>query len=343
MTNKDKFIDQLIEEFGEGVHSSKTEKLEVIPTGSLSLDASMGIGGIPRGRFTEIYGPDSSGKTTLALGIARNAIKLGFKVLFVDVENLTDYEAVEGLLGEKLPDDKLYIVHPETAEDAFVISEKGIDSGEFELIIFDSVGALAPKKIKEDDFADANVAIVPRLLTKFLIRNHYSVRMKKIAFIFINQVRDTIGSYVHMYSTPGGHAIKHLASIIVAMSKGQEIKQGDEVIGLNIKFVIKKNKLASPFRGFTIPIIFGHGIDSLRDFVLFSEMLGAMTKKGAYYIFDGTNIGHGVVNTMAFLNEHPETLEKIRTLTFSIINKTAPPNEEPILEEETDEDLPLTE
>jgi len=334
---KDKFIEELIEEFGDGVHSSKTEKLEVIPTGSLSLDVSMGIGGIPRGRFTEIYGPDSAGKTTLALSIARSAIKQGLKVLFVDVENLTDYEAVEGLLGETLPDDKLYIVHPETAEDAFVIAEKGIDSGEFELIIFDSVGALAPKKVKDDDFADANVAIVPRLLTKFLIRNHYSIRMKKIAFLFINQVRDTIGAYVSMYSTPGGHAIKHLASIIIAMSKGQEIKQADETIGLNIKFVIKKNKLAAPFRGFTIPIIFGKGIDSLRDFVLFSEMLGALSKKGAYYVFDGTNLGQGVVKSMAYLGEHPDVLEKIRTLTFSIINKTIPPKEEALVEE----DLPL--
>jgi recombination protein RecA len=335
----DKFIEELIDEFGEGVHSSKTEKLEVIPTGSLSLDVSMGVGGIPRGRFTEIYGPDSAGKTTLALSIARSAIKQGLKVLFVDVENLTDYEAVEGLLGEKLPDDKLYIVHPETAEDAFVIAEKGIDSGEFELIIFDSVGALAPKKVKEDDFADANVAIVPRLLTKFLIRNHYSVRMKKIAFIFINQVRDTIGAYVSMYSTPGGHAIKHLSSIIVAMNKGQEIKQGDETIGLNIKFVVKKNKLAAPFRGFTIPIIFGKGIDSLRDFVLFSEMLGALSRKGSYYVFEGDNIGQGVVKTMAHLSEHPDMLDRIRALTFSIINKTIPPKEEVAI----DEELPLDE
>lgn len=324
----DTFIEKLIDEFGEGVHSAKGDKLEVIPTGSLSLDVSIGVGGIPRGRFTEIYGPEGSAKTSLSLSIARNAIKQGIKTLFIDVENLTDYDTVAGLLGEELPSDMLIITHPETAEDAFMIAERGIDSGEFGYIVFDSVGALAPKKIKEDDFADANVAIVPRLLTKFLIRNHYAVRNKKIAFLFINQVRDTIGAYVNSYSTPGGHAIKHLASVIIALSKGQEIKQGDETIGLNVRFVVKKNKLAAPFRGFTIPLIFGSGIDSLRDFVLFAEMLGALTKKGSYYTFNGEIVGHGVVKSMEFLRVHPDILTAIRDLAFSIISKSELPKEE---------------
>lgn len=311
------FIETLIDKLGEALIVRDTEKVEVIPTGSLSLDSSIGIGGIPRGRITEIFGPEGGGKTSLALSIARSAIKVGIKVLYVDAENMINYETVFDLLGEELERSKLVILHPETAEDNMTACEIGIKSGEFGCIILDSIGALAPLAEKNKELTEPTVGLIPKLLTVWLRRNAVLIGRNNVAFVFINQVRDLIGSYVKGYGTPGGHALKHFASVRISLSKGEEIKQGTESVGINVKFTVKKNKLAPPFRSFLIPLYFGKGIDSIRDTILFSEMLGVLKKKGSYYVFEGETIGQGVAKTSEALSNNPDLLAKIRDICYN--------------------------
>jgi recombination protein RecA len=248
---------------------------------------------------------------------------------------MLDYEVVRTVLGVELPETMFTLSHPNTAEDSFVLAEKAIESNDFGVIIFDSIGALAPEKEKEDDFGDANVALVPRLMSKFLRRSSYQIRKNKVAFLFINQVRDTIGSYVQSYATPGGHALKHFVSLIIALTRGQEIKVGDESVGLNIKFVIKKNKMSAPFRSFTVPLFFGKGIDESRDLVLFAEMLGILKRRGSYYVFEGETVGQGVVKTCEYLETHKETIDKIKEMVYNMVNKITP-----VEEKEPDEQNP---
>jgi recombination protein RecA len=334
MPDKD-FIETLIDKLGEEMIVKEGETVEVISTGSLSLDSSIGIGGIPRGRITEIFGPEGGGKTTLALSLARSAVKMGIKVLYVDAEYMINYETVFDLLGEDLPRDKFIILHPDTAEDNLKACEIAIRSGEFGLIIVDSIGALAPKVEQDKELTDATVGLIPKLITVWLRRNAVSIGRNKVAFVFINQVRDQIGSYVHAFSTPGGHALKHYASVRISLSKGEEIKQGSESVGINVKFTVKKNKLAPPFRSFIIPLYFGRGIDIVRDTILFSEMLGVLKKKGSYYVFEGETIGQGVAKTAEMLSNNPDTLAKIRDICY---NWVASENLPIIKEEEEKED-----
>jgi recombination protein RecA len=313
----DSFLDEIESTFDIDVLVTEASELSVISTGITSLDTSIGVGGIPRGRLTEIYGPEGSGKTTLALGICKNANKAGLNVLYIDVENMIDYEYAKALVGE-LDKDKFVILQPDTAEDALKIAGKGIDSGEFGLIVLDSVGALAPVKEKEADFEDMSYALVPRLITKFLRINAYKIRTNNVAFVFINQVRDNIGSYVKSYSTPGGHALKHYVSVIVQLKKGAKIEANKEVIGINVMFTITKNKLSAPFRSATVPIMFGTGIDELRDLINFSEMIGVLQKAGPFYKFGDINLGKGVVATMQYLSDNTEVLDKVKKACYNI-------------------------
>ena len=292
----------------------------VISTGSLALDVSTGIGGIPRGRFSIVYGPESSGKTTLALSIAKQANLKGLKTLYIDPENGLDYDYVEALVGTIDPKD-LVIVQPETAEQSFDIAEAGIKSKEFGLIIFDSVGALAAKKVKDGEFDDAHVALIAREIGQFLDRNAYQIRKSNIAFLFVNQVRAKIGPYGGGYETPGGYKLKHDSSLTIFLSKGDEIKQGTESIGVLSKFIIKKNKLARPLKTGFIYIIWGMGIDILRDVVNFAELVGTLSKGGPFYKFEGETLGKGLLETMEFLDKNPETLDKIKKLCYSKVVK----------------------
>jgi recombination protein RecA len=331
------WADDLKEEFPTIVIDLDDDDLEVIPTGSYSIDYCTGVRGIPRGRFTEIYGPESSAKTTLSLGICKNAIKQGLKVLYVDVEQTLDYGYIEKVTG--LTDkDNFVLVKPKLAEDAFELMEKAISTGEYGLIILDSIGALSPKKEIEDDFSDMNVALVPRLITKFLRRNAFDVRINNIAVLFINQVRDKIGAFRATYTTPGGHAIKHYASLIISLSKGQEIKKAGDPVGLIISFVIKKNKLAPPGKGTKIPLMYNKGIDSIKDLIQLAEVLGVVVKaKGGWYTFEDQNIGHGMQGTIDTISANEEVLDKIVNSVYNSANAVVEPED---LEEEIENDNP---
>lgn len=322
MTKKQlSFLESLEEKFSNLLISDDEEhEVKSIPTGSISLDYATGIGGIPIGRFTEIYGAESSGKTTLCLSIAKNAIKTGGKVLYVDAENGLDYDYVKSIISD-YSRDSFVLIQPQFAEETFMLAEEGINSGEFELIVLDSIAVLASKKEAEKDFEDSSVATMSRLISKFIKRNTYAIRNSNTAFIFINQVRDKIGAYVPVLEAPGGHAIKHICSLRISLQAGlgrdDRIMQEDEIIGCYSKFVIKKNKLAAPLKTYSFPIMYGKGIDFLLDLVPFAEIIGVLTRAGAYYRFEGENIGQGLNKTIEYLNEHQDTLDKILNLCYT--------------------------
>jgi len=332
-TETKSFLELITDDFGEDV-LGRDMAGDFISTGSLSLDMSIGPGGIPVGRFTEIYGSEGSGKTTIALSISRNAIKDGKKVLYIDVENMLDVSLIQGILGENFPVDMFVLLQPNTAEDALSIIERGIDSKEFGLIVLDSIGALAPSVEKEKDLDELQMGTTPKLLAKFFRRTSYNLRtINKTAVLLINQVRDNIGSYSKGFSVPGGHALKHFCSLIIALTRGQEIKQGDQSVGITTSFVVKKNKLSSPFRGYEIPIIFGEGVAFYKDFVRFSESIGVLKKAGPYYKFNDELIGKGVAQTIEALKQNQELLDRIRVVCYNAVNGLT----EPILLKEEDD------
>lgn len=320
---KQDFVSQLMDEFGEDIieleETASLDSIEVIKTGSTSLDVSLGVGGVPCGRITTIYGPESSAKTTLSLSIAKNAIALGKKVLYVDQENALDHKYIRAIIGEF--DSSMFVLaQPETAEQTLKICEQGIQSKEFGLIVLDSIGALAPEKEKEDEFDKASVGVVPRLVSKFLRRNAFDIRNNNIAFLIINQVRAVIGAYVPTNEMPGGNALRHFSSVIIYMNRSELIKYGDEVIGAMSKYTVKKNKVGVPFRTFYFPLVFGHGINTSRDTLEFAEMLGVVMKRGSYYYFGGESMGQGLVKAEEFLNSNKEVLDKIAETCYNIGN-----------------------
>jgi len=315
------FIEGIIEKFGEAALVGEDDTVEVISTGCLSLDVSIGVGGIPRGKITEIFGPEGSAKTTIALSVVKTVLADGGKACYIDVEHMLDYPLLKDMLGEVFDPKRFIILTPDTAEDAFEMAEAAFASEEFDLVVIDSVGALAPSTEKKDEFGKAGVGAIPRMINKFLRRNLDSIKKKQIALLIINQIRDKIGAYMPTFDTPGGHALKHFASLRIALSKGQELKVGNEKVGIMVKFVIKKNKLSAPFRSYTIPIVFGKGVDSFSDAVDFCSMLGVIKKKGSYYKFEDVILGQGKLSAGEYLSQHLDTLEEIKTSVYNVLNK----------------------
>lgn len=315
------FSEYIIEEFGEQVLDNHTKELEALSTGCLSLDTSIGIGGIPKGMITEMYGPEGSGKTTVALNTAKVLADSGGKTLYIDVENLLNKSILKSVLGDEANIDHIVIVTPPSAEKAFMMAEKGIESGEFELIVIDSIGAMASEKEKEVDFDKDTMGQLPRIVGRFIKRNVYDIRTRNVAVLILNQVRDNVGSYVKSFKTPGGHQLAHEAAVRISLTKGENLTRGQEIVGILTKFVIKKNKLSAPFRSFTIPIIFGQGIDFLSDLLDFTKLLGVVTQKGAYYYFEDENLGQGKAQARETLLESKETLAKIMETCYNLLKK----------------------
>jgi recombination protein RecA len=320
------FADKIIEQYGSDfIEQEETadeiKQLHVIHTGSTSLDVSLGVGGVPLGRFTTVYGPESSAKTTLCLSIAKHAIEdEGINVLYVDPEMTLDYKYAETIIGE-FDHSKLVLVKPETAEQTFMICEEGIADGRFQLIILDSIGALAPSKEKEDDFEKAGVGVIPRMLSKFLRRNAYDVKKKNIAFVFVNQIRAVIGAYVPTNEMPGGNALRHFSSIVIYLTRSEILKFGDEAVGAVSRYTIKKNKVGVPFRNHTFTLMYGVGINNERDTVEFATLQGVVEKRGSYFYFQGELLGQGLVKAEQYLKEHKEVLDKISEVCYNINSK----------------------
>jgi recombination protein RecA len=316
------FLDKIIDEFGDKVLDNHTKKIEAISTGCLSLDTSIGVGGIPKGMITELSGPEGSGKTTVALNTAKVLAELGGKTLYLDVENLLNTQILKAVLGEDAKVENILILSPDSAEDTFIMAEKGIETGEFDLIVIDSIGAMASRKEKEVEFDKDTMGQLPKIVARFIKRNVYSIRTSNVAVLVLNQVRDNVGSYTGGYKTPGGHQLAHEAAVRISLTKGDKLTRGKEVVGILTKFVVKKNKLAAPFRSFTIPIIFGQGIDYLADVIDFAKLLGVITTKGKFYFFGEQRIGEGKADTReTLINSNENTLAQIVETCYNMVNK----------------------
>lgn len=315
------FLDKILDEFGEKVLDNHKKKIEAISTGCLSLDTSIGIGGIPRGMITELSGPEGSGKTTVALNTAKVLAATGSKTLYIDVENLLNTSIMKAVLGEDAKVENITILTPDSAEDAFKMAEWGIESGEFELVVIDSIGAMASEKEKEVDFDKDTMGQLPKLVGRFIKRNTYAFRTNNIAILALNQIRDNVGAYRGGFKTPGGHQLAHQAAVRISLTKGEDLKRGEEKVGILTKFVIKKNKLAPPFRSFTIPIIFGQGIDYYSDLIDFAKLLGAIGGGGGgYYSFEDETLGRGKAATRERLIQDKSTLDKLVEKVYNIVN-----------------------
>ena len=314
-------LDKVLEEYGEDVIIREyPEGVPSISTGSLAIDVSTGIGGIPKGRFTEVYGPEGSGKTTLLLNIAREAVNTGERVLFIDTENSLDYAYAEEIVGN-MDSEIFLIIQPESAESSFTIAMMGIEAG-YTCILFDSVAALSPEKELEKGMEKQQIGLAPRLTSKFLRKVVHTIRKKEVAFIYSNQVRANIGSYFGGYTTPAGYALKHYTSLRIYFSKGKDIEDSDKnAIGNFVNFVIKKNKVGRPFRQATTNIIYGVGINYYRDVISFGTLLGIIKNRGSYFAYEDETIGSkpGVANTIEALADDPALLDNIVEMCYNVV------------------------
>jgi len=323
MAKSKDFLKGFLEQYSDYVVTDEMYgDVRAISTGSLSLDYCTGIGGIPIGKFTEIYGPESVGKTTICLSIARNVILSGKKVLYIDAEHGLDYNYIR-MIAPEATEENFILLQTDLSDDAFTASEQAIASGEFGCIFLDSLANLVSKRERANEFEKDTMGVIPKDLAKFLRRNSHAIRNTETAFVFVNQVRDKIGAYVPTLESPGGHALRHMCSLRISLastgSKATRITVGDEEIGILTTFSIKKNKLARPFKSHFIPILWGIGIDRTRDIVELAEVIGVINKAGAYYRFEGENIGQGLGKTLEFLNQNKEVLDKVVEACYTIM------------------------
>lgn len=309
----DSAIIQIQKQFGKGsimrLGGAPTEAIPAIPTGALSLDIATGIGGIPRGRVTEIYGPESSGKTTLALHVIAEAQKRGGIAAFIDAEHALDITYAERL-GVNIDD--LLVSQPDFGEQALEIAEILIRSGAVDVIVVDSVAALVPKAEIDGAIGDSHVGLQARLMSQSMRKMTGILNRSKTAMIFINQIRIKIGvMYGNPETTTGGNALKFYSSLRMDIRKMTAIKDGTEVIGNRTKVKFVKNKVAPPFKIVEFDIIYGEGISKTGDLLDLAAEQDIVEKSGAWYSYNGERIGQGRENAKAFLKDNPEVFADI--------------------------------
>jgi recombination protein RecA len=279
-------------------------KVAAISTGAINLDAATGVGGIPRGRITEVYGPESSGKTTLCLHLAANVQKTGGVAAYVDAEHAMDVEYARKL-GVDV--ENLLFSQPDTGEQGLEIVEILVRSGAVDLVIIDSVAALVPKAEIEGEMGDSHVGLQARLMSQALRKLSGAIKQSNTAMIFTNQLREKIGvMFGSPETTTGGRALKFYATIRLDIRKIEGIKQSGEVVGNRTRVRVTKNKVAAPFKEAEFDIMYGVGISYVGDLLDLADLLGLVEKKGAFYRYNEELIGQGRENAKAFLSEHPE-------------------------------------
>ena len=306
-------IGQIEKRFGKGSVMKLGEVsavgVEAIPTGSLALDMALGIGGIPRGRVTEIFGPESSGKTTVGQHIIAESQRQGGTAAYIDVEHALD-PAYAANCGVKV--EELYISQPDTGEQALEITETLVRSGAVDIIIVDSVAALVPRAEIEGEMGDAHVGLQARLMSQALRKLTSAIGKSGTAVIFINQLREKVGIvFGNPEVTPGGRALKFYASIRIDLRRIESIKQGNVTIGSRVKAKIVKNKVAPPFRTAEFDIMFDHGISKEGNLVDLGLESGLLKKSGAFFSYGDIRLGQGRESAKQYLREHPEIAQEI--------------------------------
>ncbi len=308
-------LGQIEKAFGKGaimrLGTGERESIDAISTGSLTLDMALGVGGLPRGRITEIYGTESSGKTTLALHVVAEAQRRGGLALFVDAEHALDVEYARAL-GVDV--DRLYISQPTTGEEALEIMDAIIRSGAVDVVILDSVAALVPKAEIEGEMGDSFVGIQARMMSQALRKLGGNINKSNTVAIFINQLREKIGvMYGNPETTPGGRALKFWASVRLEVRRGDAIKVGTEQTGTRTKVKVVKNKVAPPFKSAEFDVIYGKGISRAGDLLDIAAARGIISRAGTYFNYGETRLGQGRDNARNFLEEHPELFTELDT------------------------------
>src|SRR5512138_2821419 len=330
MQEREKAIDlavsQIEKQFGKGAimrlgNDQPLPDVPAIPTGALSLDMALGVGGVPRGRVIEIFGPESSGKTTLALHIVSEAQKLGGIAAFVDAEHALDIGYARKL-GVKTDD--LLVSQPDTGEQALEIAETLVRSGAIDVLVINSVAALVPKAEIEGDMGDSHMGLQARLMSQALRKLTGIIAKSNCCVIFINQIRMKIGvMFGNPETTTGGNALKFYASVRMDIRKIASLKQGNDVIGSRTKVKVVKNKVAPPFKEVEFDILYGEGISREGDILDLAVDRGIVDKSGAWYSYNGERIGQGRENSRSWLTEHPESLAEIEAKLMDMLKAPA--------------------
>ena len=341
---KDKALEmalgQIEKQYGKGAimlmgDAASRIQVSVIPTGCIELDAALGVGGVPRGRIVEIYGPESSGKTTIALHIIAEAQKMGGMCVFIDAEH-----ALDPVYAEKLgiSMDKLYVSQPDNGEQALDIADALVRSGAIDVIVVDSVAALVPKAELEGDMGDSHVGLQARLMSQALRKLAGVVGKSRTCVIFINQLREKVGvMFGNPETTTGGRALKFYASVRMDVRRIETLKQNGEIVGNRTRIKIVKNKIAPPFKEAEFDIMFGKGISREGDILDLASKIDIVKKSGAWYAYEGDKIGQGRENAKSYLESHPEVMEEIerKVRAYYHLDGTEP-------EDEKKSDLKLT-
>lgn len=306
-------LSQIEKQFGKGSVMKLGEftamNVEAIPTGSLSLDVALGIGGIPRGRIIEVYGPESSGKTTLTLHMIAEAQKLGGEAAFIDAEHALDPVYAKHL-GVDI--DNLIVSQPDTGEQALEIAEALVRSGALDIIVVDSVAALVPKAEIDGDMGDSHIGLQARLMSQALRKLAGAINKSKTVIVFINQLREKVGiMFGNPETTTGGRALKYYSSVRLDIRKIENIKQDGEIVGNRARVKVVKNKMAPPFREAEFDIVYGKGISKSGNILDLAVNLDIVEKSGSWFSYDGTRIGQGRENAKKYFEENPEIMAEV--------------------------------
>ena len=320
-------LSSIEKEFGKGTVMKLGDKtamqVETVPTGCLDLDLALGVGGIPRGRIVEVFGPESSGKTTVALHVVAQVQKMGGAAAFIDAEHALD-PAYAKNLGVNI--DELYVSQPNCGEDALEIAEALLRSGAIDIVVIDSVAALVPRAEIDGEMGDSFVGIQARLMSQAMRKLTGVVAKTNAIALFINQIREKVGvMYGNPETTPGGRALKFYASVRLDVRRGEQLKNGSEVIGNRTKVKVVKNKVAPPFRSCEFDLIYGQGISregSLLDQAVARDII---QKSGAWFSYNGQRSGQGRDNTRQYLKAHPEVADEIEGLIRQQMTAAAVP------------------
>ena len=329
----DMAVSQIERQFGKGaimrMGEAANRKVDVIPTGALSLDLALGIGGVPRGRIVELYGPESSGKTSLALHIVAEAQRNGGICAYIDAEHAMD-PIYARAIGVDV--DELLISQPDTGEQALEIADMLIRSGALDVLVIDSVAALVPRAEIEGEMGDTHVGLQARLMSQALRKLAGTLNKSRTTAIFINQLREKIGvMFGSPETTPGGRALKFYSSVRLDIRRIESIKDGTESVGNRVRVKVAKNKMAPPFRLAEFDIMFGEGISREGSLLDIAADVGVVKKSGAWYTFDDDQLGQGRENAKRFLRENPELAMQLQAKVYESVGlATSDSDDEPV-------------